>query len=113
MILSDVLPPSSLLPLLPSLLPALIPFLPSSLPPTLDSLTSAIQSPEFRRSLASLDRALRTGALGPLVVALGLEEGCATSLDAFLEGVQEQGTLARAIEESQAKAEEGEEMETD
>lgn len=49
-----------------------------------------IRSREFKRSVASLDRALRTGALGPLVVGLGLKESSAEGVEAFLEGIMQQ-----------------------
>ncbi|KAK4702965.1 26S proteasome regulatory subunit N13, partial [Phenoliferia sp. Uapishka_3] len=100
-VLPSVLTPSVLLPLLastPSLIPILLPFLPSSVPQTPESLRTAISSVEFKRSVASLDRALRTGALGPLVRGLGLGEECAMGVGAFLEGVQKQADKERAME---------------
>lgn len=60
------------------------------LPPGLDhseaTLRSVIHSPEIRRSLSSLDQALRTGALGPLVQSLGLKQDAALSVENFLQG---------------------------
>ncbi len=87
-----MLPNSALTALLsdPASVEALLPFLPSELPPTAESLRAALLSPEFRRSTGALDRALRTGALGPLVQSLGLEQGAAMGVEAFLDGVQKQ-----------------------
>lgn len=65
--------------------------LPPSFPPTVESLRTAISSPAFRSSTASLDRALRTGALGPLVRQLGLPESGALGVENFLEEIQKQG----------------------
>ncbi|BGP35536.1 hypothetical protein JCM10296v2_007376 [Rhodotorula toruloides] len=99
--LPDVLPPSaasSLIASLPdsslshlaSFLP-LHPSLPTSTPAeTRSSLLRSVSSPEFRRALASLDRALRTGATGPLVHGLGLEARAANGTEEFLEEVQKQ-----------------------
>jgi len=47
-----------------------------------------VRSPEFRRALGSLDRALRTGATGPLVLGLGLGQRAARGTGEFLEEVQ-------------------------
>ncbi|KAM0751856.1 adhesion regulating molecule [Meredithblackwellia eburnea MCA 4105] len=92
-LLTDVLTSNSLTTLLdssPDLAATLLPFLPPTVPQTPHSLTKAVNSIEFKRSVASLDRALRTGALGPLVAGLGLGEESAMGVDAFLKGVQEQ-----------------------
>lgn len=74
--LTDIITPTSILPLLsspsPALLSLLVPFLPPDVPPTADSLRRVVQSIDFRRAVGSLDRALRTGALGSFVGALGL-----------------------------------------
>lgn len=52
-----------------------------------------------------MDRALRTGALGPLVAGLGLSQDSAMGVEAFLEGIAKQ---AREIKEREdAKAAEG------
>ena len=94
-LLPDVLPSSLLTPLLtPSLVARLTPFLPSEVTQDQSSLARAIESPEFKRSVASLDRALRTGALGPLVAGLGLGEESAMGVEAFLEGIQKQADEA-------------------
>ncbi|KAI5476718.1 26S proteasome complex ubiquitin receptor, subunit Rpn13 [Pseudohyphozyma bogoriensis] len=90
-VLPDVLPTSAANTLLtPSSISQLLPFLPSDIPQTEASLRTAVNSPEFRRSLASLDRALRTGALGPLVQGLGLPERAGVGVEEFLEEVQKQ-----------------------
>lgn len=110
-LLTDVLPSSLLTSLLrstPSLATTLLPYLPSEIPQTPESLDRAITSPEFKRSVASLDRALRTGALGPLVQGLGLGDESAMGVEAFLEGVVKQA------EEKKEKEGEGEaKMETE
>jgi len=92
-----VLPNSALTPLLsdPAAVAALLPFLPSELPPTAESVRAALLSPEFRRSTAALDRALQTGALGPLVHGLGLGHDAAMGVDAFLAAVQKQADEAK------------------
>ncbi|KPV73277.1 uncharacterized protein RHOBADRAFT_55043 [Rhodotorula graminis WP1] len=66
------------------------------------SLARALRSPEYRRALASLDRALRTGATGPLVVgALGLGERAARGTEEFLDEVR------RVAEEEREREREG------
>jgi hypothetical protein len=74
----------------PSLNKTLLPFLPSDIPQEAASVQRAITGPEFKRSVSSLDRALRTGALGPLVAGLGLPQESAMGVEAFLEGIQRQ-----------------------
>ncbi|GAA5915696.1 hypothetical protein JCM5296_003496 [Sporobolomyces johnsonii] len=97
--LPDVLPPSVASTLIASLPPSTLahlssflpthPSLPSSTPASQRaSLSRALSSPEFRRALGSLDRALRTGATGPLVQSLGLRERAAQGTREFLEEVQ-------------------------
>ena len=82
------LPDSSLSHLSKSYLPSL---LPTSTPSEQRaSLLRAVSSPEFRRSLASLERALRTGATGPLVQGLGMPLRAANGTEEFLEEVQRQ-----------------------
>jgi hypothetical protein len=102
--LTDILTPQNLLPLFqshPELLPTLFPhlppeFLPSSNPTPQQTaeLTEALQrtinSPPFRASVAQLDRALRTGALGGFVRSLGLPESAGTGVGAFLAAIAEQ-----------------------
>lgn len=87
--LPDIATPSSLAPLLSN--PAVRQRLAQHLPPGLDNsqetLQSVVHSPELRRSLAGLDQALRTGALGPLVQSLGLKPDAALSVDSFLQGL--------------------------
>lgn len=115
--LPDVLPPSfaqSLLSTLPaSSLTHLSSFLPSPSPsahllPTSTpaesraSLSRAVRSPEFRRALAGLDRALRTGATGPLVAGLGMRPRAAMGTGEFLEEVM------RGAEAEREKEREGE-----
>ncbi|GAA5976109.1 hypothetical protein JCM5350_000316 [Sporobolomyces pararoseus] len=82
--LPDVLPSSALTSLISSLsdssLSHLSSFLPTSLPYSTPatqraSLIRALTSPEFKRSTSSLDRALRTGATGPVLRSLGMERG--------------------------------------
>ncbi|GAA5913921.1 hypothetical protein JCM6882_004396 [Rhodosporidiobolus microsporus] len=108
--LPDVLPPSAALSLLHSLPPSSLAHLSSFLPPPpnlptstpaeqLASLARAVSSPEFRRALASLDRALRTGATGPLVQGLGMGQRAAEGTEEFLEEVERQGEEARMREE--------------
>ncbi|GAA5845299.1 hypothetical protein JCM9279_004834 [Rhodotorula babjevae] len=100
--LPDVLPPSAAQSLLSSLPPSSLAHLASFLPPSphlpsstpaqqLASLSRALRSPELRRALASLDRALRTGATGPLVQGLGLPQRAARGTEEFLEEVQRAG----------------------
>ncbi|GAA6034693.1 hypothetical protein JCM8097_001126 [Rhodosporidiobolus ruineniae] len=119
--LSDVLPASvaqSLLTSLPdSALSHLASFLPTStsssssapLLPTSTpaeqraSLARALSSPEFTRALASLDRALRTGATGPLMGSLGLGEREARGTEEFMEGVQRQGEEERRKREREGE----------
>lgn len=106
--LPDVLPSAALLELIattPSLVPTLLPFLPSDIPPTEESVRRAITSPEFKRATASLDRALRTGALGPLVQGLGLPENSAHGVESFLEGIEAQAKELKAKEEAEGKKE--------
>lgn len=94
--LQDVLNPTVLSSILsdpsPTLLQKLSPLLPSILPSNdAHSLRRATTgTPEFRRSVAALDRALRTGALGPLVRGLGMKEDAAMGVDNFLMEVQRQ-----------------------
>ncbi|ORY90947.1 proteasome complex subunit Rpn13 ubiquitin receptor-domain-containing protein [Leucosporidium creatinivorum] len=105
-LLPDVLPSSDLLSLIastPSLLPTLLPFLPSDLEPTEESVRRAITSPEFKRATASLDRALRTGALGPLVAGLGLPETGAHGVENFLEAIEAQAKEQKEKEEAEGK----------
>ncbi|GEM11124.1 26S proteasome complex ubiquitin receptor, subunit Rpn13 [Rhodotorula toruloides] len=99
--LPDVLPPSAASSLIASLPDSSLAHLASFLPPhpslatstpaeTRSSLLRSVSSPEFRRALAALDRALRTGATGPLVHGLGLEARAANGTEEFLEEVQKQ-----------------------
>ncbi|GAA5939679.1 hypothetical protein JCM3775_002085 [Rhodotorula graminis] len=111
--LPDVLPPSTATSLLSSLPPSSLAHLSSFLPPSPHlpltspttqraSLARALRSPEYRRALASLDRALRTGATGPLVVgALGLGERAARGTEEFLDEVR------RVAEEEREREREG------
>ncbi|BGP51880.1 hypothetical protein JCM10450v2_007840 [Rhodotorula kratochvilovae] len=111
--LPDVLPPSTASSLLASLPHSSLSLLSSFLPPspllptstpaeTRASLARALQSPEYRRALGSLDRALRTGATGPLVQGLGLPERAAQGTREFLEEVQR-----KADEEREREGREG------
>ncbi|KDE06340.1 hypothetical protein, variant [Microbotryum lychnidis-dioicae p1A1 Lamole] len=107
--LQDVLTPTVISSLLsnpsPALLAKLSPLLPPILPSNSESLRRATTgTPEFRRSVAALDRALRTGALGPLVRGLGMAEEAAMGVESFLQDVQKQG-------EEEKKKEEGEDTE--
>lgn len=88
--LPDVATPSSLAPLLSDkdVQERLSQHLPSGLSASESTLRSVVHSPEIRRSLASLDQALRTGALGPLVQSLGLKPDAALSVDNFLQGMK-------------------------
>lgn len=91
--------PDSALSHLSSYLPTGIPTLPISTPAEQRaSLVRAVGSPEFRRALASLERALRTGATGPLVQGLGMPERAAHGTQEFLEEVQRQADRERERE---------------
>ncbi|GAA6005758.1 proteasome regulatory particle lid subunit RPN13 [Rhodotorula paludigena] len=93
------LPPSSLSHL-SSFLPASPTTLPTSSPSAQQSsLARALRSPEYRRALAALDRALRTGATGPLVQGLGMRERAALGTEEFLEEVQRMADEEKAREE--------------
>ncbi|SGY81616.1 BQ5605_C009g05510 [Microbotryum silenes-dioicae] len=108
--LQDVLTPTVISSLLSNPSPALLAKLSPLLPPILPSNSSeslrraTTGTPEFRRSVAALDRALRTGALGPLVTGLGMAEEAAMGVESFLQEVQKQG-------EEEKKKEEGEDTE--
>ena len=91
-----MLKPAAVTSLLAPHLSALTHHLPSTLPPTTASLQRAIASPDFRRAVASFDRALRTGALGPLVSGLGLDANAAVGLEEFLQGIQKQADEEKA-----------------
>jgi len=90
--LSDILAPSAVTPFLSSLtqftVESLATHLPPSVPHDAEMLRMAVSSPEFRRSVAGLDVALRTGALGPLMTGLGLPAGGATGVEAFVDAIQ-------------------------
>ncbi|KAK4051632.1 hypothetical protein OIV83_002772 [Microbotryomycetes sp. JL201] len=91
--LPDVLPPSEMQAILytnPSLATKLYPFLPPEIPKTFENVLKALTSPEFQRTLSSLDRALRTGATGPLMSNLGLPRDAALGVENFLEEIQKQ-----------------------
>jgi 26S proteasome regulatory subunit N13 len=106
-LLTDVLQPSALSSATtPASLASHTPFLPPSLAATSSTLSRIIHSRELKRSVASLDRALRTGALGPLVQGLGLGPESAEGVEAFLQGIQEQADRETAKES-------GDIMETD
>jgi len=64
--------------------------LPPSVPHDRESLVMAINSLEFRRSVAGLDSALRTGALGPLMTAFGLPASAANGVEEFIKAIQDQ-----------------------
>lgn len=53
--------------------------------------------------MSSFDRALRTGALGPLVAGLGLQQDSAMGVESFLEGIQRQADEIKAKETSEDK----------
>ncbi|GAA5820871.1 hypothetical protein JCM3770_007277 [Rhodotorula araucariae] len=112
--LPDVLPPSAASALVASLPPASLsllatflpasPHLPTSTPSeTRASLARALRSPEYRRALASLDRALRTGATGPLVASLGLPARAAQGTSEFLEEVQRKADAERGDSEQRGQ----------
>ncbi|GAA5857508.1 hypothetical protein JCM5353_001843 [Sporobolomyces roseus] len=115
--LPDVLPSSTLTSLISTLPDSSLSHLSSFLPPTLPSsspaeqrtsLIRALTSPEFKRSTASLDRALRTGATGPVVRSLGMqrgEEGVEEFLGEILRGVEK----TKGSEEGKDGSKEGEE----
>jgi len=92
--LYDTLAPSALNSLLDSLpqdvLDDLSNHLPPSVPHDRESLVMAINSLEFRRSVAGLDSALRTGALGPLMTAFGLPASAANGVEEFIKAIQDQ-----------------------
>ena len=122
--LTDILTPSNLLPLFtshPALLSSLFPHLPPDLLPSgsapltphqtaqlTENLQRTINSPPFRMSVAQLDRALRTGALGSFVRSLGLPESAGTGVSAFLRAIGEQ-----ARREGQGGSEAEDRMEED
>lgn len=107
--LTDVLPPSAATSLIASLPDASLSLLASYLPSSLlatsapaeqrAALVRAVGSPEFRRAVASLERALRTGATGPLVQGLGLPLRAANGTEEFLQEVQNQADRDRRSEE--------------
>ncbi|GAA5985653.1 hypothetical protein JCM10908_007058 [Rhodotorula pacifica] len=117
--LPDVLPPSAasfLLSSLPSsslshlasFLPSGVPTLPISNPQEQRaSLLRSVSSPEFRRALASLERALRTGATGPLVQGLGMPSRAAQGTEEFLQEVQRQAEGQRQGGQDQQQQEGG------
>ncbi|KAK4056452.1 hypothetical protein OIO90_002595 [Microbotryomycetes sp. JL221] len=108
-VLPDVLPPSVMQTILysdPTMYQRLLPFIPSELPQTQESVARALTSPEFQRGLSSLDRALRTGATGPLMRGLGLNESAAEGVEQFLEQVQ------KKADEEKRKEEEGQQQQT-
>ncbi|KAM0789699.1 hypothetical protein ACM66B_006559 [Microbotryomycetes sp. NB124-2] len=91
--LPDVLPPSEMQTILysdPSLAERLYPFLPPTVPQTFENVSKMLTLPEFQSTLKSLDRALRTGATGPLMTSLGLPESAALGVEAFLKAIQKQ-----------------------
>ncbi|POY75488.1 putative ADP-specific phosphofructokinase [Rhodotorula taiwanensis] len=99
--------PDSSLSHLSSFLPTRVPTLPLSTPAEQRaSLIRAVGSPEFRRALASLERALRTGATGPLVQGLGMQARAAHGTQEFLEEVQRQADQEREREGGGAGASE-------
>lgn len=99
--------PDSSLSHLSSFLPTRVPTLPLSTPAEQRaSLVRAVGSPEFRRALASLERALRTGATGPLVQGLGMQARAAHGTQEFLEEVQRQADQEREREGGGAGASE-------
>jgi 26S proteasome regulatory subunit N13 len=103
--LPDLLAPiSSVLPLAadPAVQEALRPYLPPGVEPTAENLQRVLTSVELKKSFASFDHAIRTGALGPLVASLGLSESAALGVEEFLKAVQEK-----------ADGERGSEMQTD
>ena len=111
--LQDVLPASALTSLIESLPDSSLAHLSSFLPPSLPastpatqraSLVRALTSPEFRKSAASLDRALRTGATGPVLRSLGMERG-AEGVSEFLD------EIARGVEREKDSAASGERTE--
>ncbi|GAA5863485.1 hypothetical protein JCM8547_007258 [Rhodosporidiobolus lusitaniae] len=117
-LLPDVLPPTSLPTLLSSLPPSSLsrlsaflppsPLLPTSTPSSqLSSLTRALTSPEFKRSIGGLERALRTGATGPLMGGLGLDGRAARGTEEFLEEVERQAEREKETEAGQGGGGEG------
>jgi 26S proteasome regulatory subunit N13 len=62
-------------------------------------LQRTINSPPFRSSVAQLDRALRTGALGGFVRSLGLPESAGMGVGAFLAAIAEQARQEGGSEE--------------
>ncbi|GAA5876437.1 hypothetical protein JCM3774_003778, partial [Rhodotorula dairenensis] len=106
--LTEVLPPSAATSLIASLPDSSLSLLASHLPSPSSSTSSsstlatstpaeqraslirAVSSPEFRRAVASLERALRTGATGPLVQGLGMPLRAANGTEEFLQEVQNQ-----------------------
>ena len=108
---TEILIPSNLLPLFtsrPGLLSSLFPHLPPELLPSGDepltpqqtaqlteTLQRTINSPPFRATVAQLDRALRTGALGGFIRSLGLTESAGNGVGAFLRTIAEQAREGR------------------
>jgi len=114
--LSDILSPSTLAPLFssasPEVLRAIFPTLPSDLPipPSPDVLRRVVESPPFQAQVRALDRALRTGLVGGLVVGLGLPEEAGLGIRPFLDAIREQ---ARRRKEARDAAGREDSMETD
>jgi len=114
--LSDILSPSALAPLFssasPEVLQAIFPTLPSDLPipPSPDVLRRVVESPPFQAQVRALDRALRTGLVGGLVVGLGLTEEAGLGIRPFLDAIREQ---ARRRKEARDAAGQEDSMETD
>jgi 26S proteasome regulatory subunit N13 len=109
--LIDILTPALLAPVLsssPEILQAIFPTLPPDLPlpPSPEVLRRIIESTQFQASVRGLDRALRTGLLGGLVVGLGLPPEAGLGVEQFLKAIGEQA--------KQQKGEDGgDEMKTD
>ncbi|GAA5907204.1 uncharacterized protein JCM6883_006177 [Sporobolomyces salmoneus] len=106
--LPDVLPSSALTSLISSLPDSSLSHLSSFLPPSLPSSTPATQrasliraltSPEFKRSTSSLDRALRTGATGPVLRSLGMERG-EEGVEEFLNEIMKEAEKTKGEETS-------------
>ncbi|GAA5930477.1 uncharacterized protein JCM15063_004818 [Sporobolomyces koalae] len=107
--LPDVLPTSALTSLLESLPPASLAHLSSFLPTSSSlpistpeeqrsSLVRTVTSPEFKRATSSFDRALRTGATGPVLRSLGMQTG-EQGVEEFVDEVQRIADSEKAKDE--------------
>lgn len=125
--LTDILSPSNLIPLLssqPDFVSALAPHLPSSIPvsspPTSEEIKAIFSTPQWTEAVATLDVALRTGALQGSMSSMGMTERAGRGVGEFLEEIvsnskQSQGASGSAATGESKKDEgaSGDRMDTD